>query len=96
MADPAPGISASPDENNQRHFHVVIFGPKDTPFDGGLFKLELFLPEDYPMAAPKVRFLTQIYHPNIDKVRALVPRRCACALRHFNRTMSCAAPASRY
>jgi hypothetical protein len=31
----------------------------------GLFSLELFLPEDYPMAPPKVRFLTKIYHPNI-------------------------------
>jgi len=31
---------------------------------GGVFKLELFLPEDYPMA----RFLTKIYHPNIDKL----------------------------
>lgn len=30
---------------------------------GGLFKLELFLPEEYPMAPPKVRFLTKIYHP---------------------------------
>jgi ubiquitin-conjugating enzyme E2 N len=27
--------------------------------------LELFLPEEYPMAPPKVRFLTKIYHPNI-------------------------------
>lgn len=35
---------------------------------GGSFKLELFLPEDYPMAPPKVRFLTKIYHPNIDKL----------------------------
>ena len=35
---------------------------------GGTFKLELFLPEDYPMAPPKVRFLTRIYHPNIDKL----------------------------
>lgn len=31
----------------------------------GKFKLELFLPEEYPMAPPKVRFLTKIYHPNI-------------------------------
>lgn len=35
---------------------------------GGIFKLELFLPSDYPMAPPKIRFLTQIYHPNVDKL----------------------------
>ncbi len=35
---------------------------------GGLFKLELFLTEEYPMQPPKVRFLTKIYHPNIDKL----------------------------
>ena len=31
----------------------------------GVFRLELFLPEEYPLAPPKVRFLTKIYHPNI-------------------------------
>ena len=30
--------------------------------------MELFLPEEYPMAPPKVRFMTKIYHPNIDKL----------------------------
>jgi len=35
---------------------------------GGIFRLELFLPEDYPMTPPKIRFLTKIYHPNIDRL----------------------------
>ncbi len=35
---------------------------------GGIFKAELFLPDDYPMTPPKIRFLTRIYHPNIDKL----------------------------
>lgn len=47
---------------------VVIAGPEGSPFEGGVFKLELFLPEEYPMSAPKVRFMTKIYHPNIDKL----------------------------
>ncbi|KAK6320033.1 hypothetical protein J4Q44_G00091400 [Coregonus suidteri] len=68
MAEPVPGIKAEPDEGNARYFHVVIAGPQDSPFEGGTFKLELFLPEEYPMAAPKVRFMTKIYHPNVDKL----------------------------
>ena len=39
-----------------------------SPFEKGKFSLELFLPEEYPMAPPKVRFMTKIYHPNIDKL----------------------------
>ncbi|KRX55873.1 Ubiquitin-conjugating enzyme E2 N, partial [Trichinella sp. T9] len=68
MQEPVPGISAVPDEHNARYFHVVVAGPQSSPFEGGMFKLELFLPEEYPMAAPKVRFMTKIYHPNIDKL----------------------------
>ncbi len=37
-------------------------------FVDGVYTLELFLPEAYPMEPPKVRFLTRIYHPNIDKL----------------------------
>jgi ubiquitin-conjugating enzyme E2 N len=39
-----------------------------SPYENGTFQLELFLPEEYPMSAPKVRFMTKIYHPNIDKL----------------------------
>uniref|UniRef100_A0A8C0N389 UBC core domain-containing protein n=2 Tax=Canis lupus familiaris TaxID=9615 RepID=A0A8C0N389_CANLF len=41
------------------------------PFEGGTFKLELFLSKEYPMVAPKVRFMTEIYHPNVDKLGRL-------------------------
>nr|VDD02435.1 unnamed protein product [Brassica rapa] len=85
LSEPAPGISASPSEENMRYFNVMVLGPSQSPYEGGVFKLELFLPEEYPMAAPKVscflrsgssndndleqvRFLTKIYHPNIDKL----------------------------
>ncbi|KAJ3986445.1 ubiquitin-conjugating enzyme [Lentinula detonsa] len=85
VADPAPGITASPHDDNLRYFDVTIQGPEGSPFQSmfhiplttcnrhplstdGVFNLELFLPEEYPMAPPKVRFLTKIYHPNIDKL----------------------------
>ncbi|KAG6501345.1 hypothetical protein ZIOFF_041224 [Zingiber officinale] len=66
----APGISASPSEENMRYFNVMILGPAQSPYEGyllvdelftcsssllrGIFKLELFLPQEYPMTAPKV------------------------------------------
>jgi len=65
---PIPGISAAPKQDNLRYFTVVIAGPPDTPYEGGTFKLELFLCGSYPMDPPKVRFLTKIYHPNVDKL----------------------------
>ena len=63
-SDPPPGISAAPFEDNLRYFNVLIAGPADTPYEGGVFKFELFLPKEYPMVPPKVRALTKIYHPN--------------------------------
>uniref|UniRef100_A0A2K6SQL6 UBC core domain-containing protein n=1 Tax=Saimiri boliviensis boliviensis TaxID=39432 RepID=A0A2K6SQL6_SAIBB len=67
LAEPVPSVKVEPDESNAPYFHVVIAGPQDFPFEGGIFKSELFLPE-YPMAAPKVHLMTKIHHPNVDKL----------------------------
>ena len=64
--DPISGISAEPFSDNPRYFNVVISGPKDSPYEGGKFHLQLYLPEEYPMVPPKCIFMTKIYHPNID------------------------------
>eukprot|EP00298_Acanthocystis_sp_HF-20_P003514 c13862_g2_i1.p1 GENE.c13862_g2_i1~~c13862_g2_i1.p1 ORF type:complete len:147 (-),score=67.96 c13862_g2_i1:35-475(-) len=66
--DPPPGVSAVPHPENPRYFDVVASGPQGSPYEGGVFRLELFVPADYPMVPPKVRFLTKIYHPNVDKL----------------------------
>ncbi|XP_023581115.1 ubiquitin-conjugating enzyme E2 N-like [Trichechus manatus latirostris] len=68
LEKPVPGIKVETDESNARYFHVVIAGPQDSPFEGGTFKLELFLPGEYPLVAPKVCFMTRIYLPNVDMV----------------------------
>jgi ubiquitin-conjugating enzyme E2 N len=67
LAEPVEGVNATPYEDNPRYFNVAIAGPIDSPYQGGLFRLELFLPAEYPMGPPKVRFLTKLYHPNIDR-----------------------------
>lgn len=60
------GISVVPDSSNPRYFYIQIAGQVQSPYEGGLFDLELYFPDEYPMCPPKVRFLTKIYHPNID------------------------------
>jgi len=49
-----------------------IGGPPDTPYEGGIFKLEIVVPETYPFNPPKVKFLTRIWHPNISSVTGAI------------------------
>jgi len=64
-----PGnISVSPiDEENIYEWQAIIIGPKDTPYEGGIFKLGIKIPDQYPFRPPKVTFETQIFHPNINR-----------------------------
>ena len=35
--------------------------------EGGFFKASLEFPKDYPQKPPKMKFVSEIWHPNIDK-----------------------------
>ena len=59
------GITATPDGDSLFRWSAVIFGPEETIWDGGIFKLVLEFSEDYPNKPPKVKFLTKMFHPNI-------------------------------
>lgn len=53
--------------DNMAIWKVFIDGPLESPFTGGTFQVEINFEENYPFKAPKVRFLTKIYHPGIKQ-----------------------------
>lgn len=66
--NPPPGAHTwQVDEDKLDHLEADVLGPSDSPYSGGVFKLEILLPEKYPYEPPKIRFQTKIYHPNIDE-----------------------------
>ncbi|CAG2101948.1 unnamed protein product [Medioppia subpectinata] len=63
--DPVPGCTAAPIGNDYFHWTGSIEGPPDTPYEGGVFNVQIILPPNYPLSAPQITFTTQIFHPNI-------------------------------
>lgn len=64
--EPPPGITCWQSGDQIDDLRAQIVGGTETPYEGGLFSLEIKVPERYPFEPPKIRFLTPIYHPNID------------------------------
>lgn len=81
QTDPPAGVSASPVADNvmtwsvahvveYRHCliinrNAVIIGPADTPFEDGTFRLVMHFEEQYPNKPPSVKFISQMFHPNV-------------------------------
>lgn len=64
--NPYIGIDIVPCNNNIEEWDVTIKGPENTPYTGGQFKVRVSFPKEYPFVAPHVKFLTPIFHPNIN------------------------------
>jgi ubiquitin-conjugating enzyme E2 D/E len=59
--------SAEPIDDNLFHWNACILGPEGSPYEGGVFNLDLELPSSYPFKPPVVKFLTKVYHPSVKQ-----------------------------
>jgi len=61
------GCSAGLKSNdNLFQWDVMVMGPPGTFYEGGFFHASLVFPKDYPQAPPKMKFLSNMFHPNIS------------------------------
>jgi ubiquitin-conjugating enzyme E2 H len=58
-------FEVSQTDSKERLF-VKFPGPKDSPYEGGTWKIMVTLPVAYPFKSPSIGFCNKIYHPNID------------------------------
>merc|ERR1712029_892889 len=52
-------------EENFFEWEAAITGPEGTYFEDGVFIATLSFPQDYPLNPPKMKFKSDLFHPNI-------------------------------
>lgn len=64
--DSRSGVDVEYDSRNLKHLIGILKGPDDSPYAGGIFKIDINIPAEYPFAPPKMKFVTKVWHPNIS------------------------------
>ncbi|KAL0214186.1 hypothetical protein P9112_006370 [Eukaryota sp. TZLM1-RC] len=62
---PINGIYIGLDGDNIYRWAVTIYGPQNSPLEGGLLRGIMSFPDDFPHSPPEFKFLTPMYHPNV-------------------------------
>ena len=60
------GCTVGLDGGNLYRWKATITGPKNTPYEDGIFNISITFPKDYPRFGPEFKFINKIYHLNVD------------------------------
>ena len=65
--EPIDNVSACPIKDNLFKWEATLLGPNESPYENGVYFLEISFPPEYPFKPPRIRFITKIYHCNINE-----------------------------
>ncbi|XP_071958083.1 probable ubiquitin-conjugating enzyme E2 C [Antedon mediterranea] len=67
MMSGSKGVSAFPNGDDMFNWVATIHGSKNTAYEDMSFKLSLEFLNGYPYNPPTIKFVTPIFHPNVDQ-----------------------------
>lgn len=59
-------------DDNLLHWTATLLGPRDSPYEGCSWEIDIQIPDEYPRVPPVMMFKTPVCHPNVH------PKVCAC------------------
>jgi len=73
LKDVASGVTVELKDASSIQFMVgSLKGPRDTPYEGGIFYVDIELDDQYPFVPPKMKFITKVWHPNISSASGAI------------------------
>ncbi|XP_050792982.1 ubiquitin-conjugating enzyme E2 H isoform X2 [Gopherus flavomarginatus] len=81
MSSPSPGKRRMDTDVVKLFSHVTLQASQDidfsavttrAPYEGGVWKVRVDLPDKYPFKSPSIGFMNKIFHPNIDEASGTV------------------------
>lgn len=70
--DRTSGIAVRLVGDSPTHLIGTFKGPTGTPYEGGIYDVDIQIPETYPFSPIKMKFITKVYHPNISSASGAI------------------------
>ena len=66
-SDPVDNVTFSIHENDILTWKFLLFGPHESPYEGGIYHGLITFPSSYPDKPPIVKFISKMFHPNVHE-----------------------------